>query len=229
MEVVQAEKVVQEKVDWELRKLDEFHAKAEDIGCNKSHLLKSYGELKMSNRASLAKRRKDYNELKKLGGEPSPCFCCGAPSNHRHHVIWLKHGGSNSDHNIVKLCIACHQIVHPWMSEVSCVPKKKKRERKKYKRYYFKKKKKGPSRKSRRKAKVKAEANEVLVFKGMNLNEQIIKLNHELRVVKAYCGNHISRKNKKVRKLFDLIGIYKSINGADKMHHILEEYNNFVR
>ena len=44
--------------------------------------------------------------------EGTPCFVCGAPFNHRHHVINVRNGGGNSRKNIVPLCRKCHTAVH---------------------------------------------------------------------------------------------------------------------
>lgn len=45
------------------------------------------------------------------------CFCCltGSRRLYWHHIIQVQHGGSNSPHNLVRLCHACHRRVHPWL------------------------------------------------------------------------------------------------------------------
>lgn len=42
----------------------------------------------------------------------APCFVCGGPWHHRHHVLNIQHGGGNSRRNIVPLCKPCHHAVH---------------------------------------------------------------------------------------------------------------------
>jgi hypothetical protein len=39
---------------------------------------------------------------------PVPCFECGKPSNHNHHVVPKVHGGKKT----IPLCYKCHGIVH---------------------------------------------------------------------------------------------------------------------
>jgi 5-methylcytosine-specific restriction endonuclease McrA len=43
------------------------------------------------------------------------CWVCRDPSEVRHHVVQLQHGGRNRKDNIVVLCRVCHALVHPWM------------------------------------------------------------------------------------------------------------------
>lgn len=45
------------------------------------------------------------------------CFGCfsGDREFHRHHIIQIQHGGSNTPRNRVALCDACHSDVHPWL------------------------------------------------------------------------------------------------------------------
>lgn len=52
--------------------------------------------------------------------EGGRCFVCGLSrlEIHRHHVIQVQHGGSNSVRNLVPLCRACHADVHPWLPRV---------------------------------------------------------------------------------------------------------------
>jgi 5-methylcytosine-specific restriction endonuclease McrA len=46
-----------------------------------------------------------------------PCAVCRERADVRHHVIQLQLGGTNSLHNVVPLCHACHHQVHPWMKQ----------------------------------------------------------------------------------------------------------------
>jgi hypothetical protein len=41
-----------------------------------------------------------------------PCFSCGGESHHRHHIVPLIMGGTNSNRNQVLLCRSCHIAVH---------------------------------------------------------------------------------------------------------------------
>lgn len=34
-----------------------------------------------------------------------------------HHVVLLKHGGTNHRLNVVSICNACHEEIHPWLRE----------------------------------------------------------------------------------------------------------------
>lgn len=47
------------------------------------------------------------------------CFACWDSQNHRyfHHIVEVQHGGSNQLRNQVPLCFACHQYLHPWLTE----------------------------------------------------------------------------------------------------------------
>lgn len=49
------------------------------------------------------------------------CFACKRRDDRLtwHHVIWVKHGGSNRPVNLVALCQACHRRVHPWLPPVT--------------------------------------------------------------------------------------------------------------
>lgn len=62
----------------------------------------------------LPEMRKTYNQLKigKAYQLPRVCFVCGAPANHRHHVIPLSLNGVNQVRNLVALCQPCHSHVH---------------------------------------------------------------------------------------------------------------------
>jgi len=45
------------------------------------------------------------------------CFCCFARGRemHWHHVVAVSHGGSAEARNLVRVCVACHARVHPWL------------------------------------------------------------------------------------------------------------------
>lgn len=45
------------------------------------------------------------------------CFACFSRSRRTywHHVIQVQHGGSNDTRNLVRICHACHQRIHPWL------------------------------------------------------------------------------------------------------------------
>ena len=40
------------------------------------------------------------------------CFICLEKAHHRHHILQIQFGGSNSFRNIVHLCRGCHKEVH---------------------------------------------------------------------------------------------------------------------
>lgn len=50
-------------------------------------------------------------------GPKDQCFVCEKRPQHRHHVIQIKHGGTNELFNLVWLCSDCHETVHPWMKD----------------------------------------------------------------------------------------------------------------
>lgn len=48
--------------------------------------------------------------------QETTCFVCNAVARLRwHHVILVKHGGSDSPRNLVAICRTCHASIHPWM------------------------------------------------------------------------------------------------------------------
>lgn len=51
-------------------------------------------------------------EIAKAGEKP--CFACGDPAKHRHHMLQIKNGGHNGPRNIVLLCEQCHRDVHKY-------------------------------------------------------------------------------------------------------------------
>lgn len=60
------------------------------------------------------KNRQNFDSLKKTH-KWEYCFACGGNAQIRHHIILIKHGGSNSGKNIVRLCKECHAEIHPWL------------------------------------------------------------------------------------------------------------------
>lgn len=75
--------------------------------------------LKTFKRTAVA--RKQYNDLKVALPEfqlSGVCDVCPAPSQHRHHVIPLGKGGTNSPRNLVPLCKPCHELVHNYKISV---------------------------------------------------------------------------------------------------------------
>lgn len=69
-----------------------------------------------------AARRRQFNKWKDrdypLRDFPA-CFVCGKTPKHRHHIVSLRHGGSNAFRNLVGLCVACHESIHPFMRETA--------------------------------------------------------------------------------------------------------------
>ncbi len=45
------------------------------------------------------------------------CFCCRSEDRSIiwHHIVLVKHGGSERLSNQVPLCDPCHALVHPWL------------------------------------------------------------------------------------------------------------------
>jgi hypothetical protein len=43
------------------------------------------------------------------------CWTCERRADVKHHVVELKNGGANVEHNVVPLCHYCHCRVHPWL------------------------------------------------------------------------------------------------------------------
>ena len=79
-------------------------------------LLKEYASISVSNKKLLTIRRKQYNLKKYI--KRKYCFVCKDKPYEKHHIIQLQNGGNNIGHNIVALCIKCHNIIHPWLKEL---------------------------------------------------------------------------------------------------------------
>lgn len=58
------------------------------------------------------KKRKEFESEFDFPEVGTPCFVCGEPYHHRHHIIPICRGGQNSTRNLVPLCRSCHQAVH---------------------------------------------------------------------------------------------------------------------
>lgn len=64
--------------------------------------------------------RNKFNRIRSqlLGGiKGRDCIACGCPASHRHHLISLSQGGTNSKENIAAVCHSCHAVVHPHLGE----------------------------------------------------------------------------------------------------------------
>lgn len=61
--------------------------------------------------------RRAFTRLEHGSLYQTPCFVCRGLGRrlHRHHVIWIRNGGSNDPSNLVWVCTRCHGVVHPWM------------------------------------------------------------------------------------------------------------------
>lgn len=217
------------KVNNEVGFLERFYSSK----CDKLSLLKKYSRITVPNDIPHTERRKIYKASFKHNYDN--CYSCNNPANERHHIIGIKNGGSNDKSNVVGLCLECHYKIHPWLYNPG-KPKPKKGRKPRRKGFYIsparkKKKCRQPSNETARKRAKAAKAKKMPTdnkFLCLKIEGQIEFLNKELIATKTYCGNYISRKNKRVRKLFSLIGLYKSINGADKMHHLMDAYNIFI-
>ena len=79
-------------------------------------LLRAYAEV-----AILRPGSWDFNAVRAhfntLRFSQEPCFVCHFEHTHRHHIIQIQHGGTSYARNMVPLCEACHQTVHPWLSD----------------------------------------------------------------------------------------------------------------
>jgi hypothetical protein len=66
------------------------------------------------------KLREEYkrNRFRYLAVEIDTCGICemNRPEE-RHHVVMLAYGGINADINLLAICLACHDYIHPWMKE----------------------------------------------------------------------------------------------------------------
>ncbi len=53
--------------------------------------------------------------------EREGCFLCAQTLGRLiwHHVVLVKHGGSNCPWNLVKLCDPCHADIHPWLKPIT--------------------------------------------------------------------------------------------------------------
>jgi len=82
---------------------------------NRLELLQGFSSLQFYNSESLIRRRRIYDKWKYDVTMDPDCFVCSDPAEIRHHVVWLKNGGSNSKQNLVSLCNDCHGEIHPWL------------------------------------------------------------------------------------------------------------------
>lgn len=78
------------------------------------NLLKEYAAIVMPFGASRPSTLR--NKFKAEGRRFPRCFACNSrPSEARHHIIQLQHGGPNMTHNVVNVCAPCHAEIHPWL------------------------------------------------------------------------------------------------------------------
>ncbi len=70
---------------------------------------------------TLARRRGEY--LRRFRHLPrcAQCFVCHGKATQQHHVILLKHGGTNIPRNRVPICRRCHEQIHDWMEPIETV------------------------------------------------------------------------------------------------------------
>jgi hypothetical protein len=95
-----------------VRHLETFYAKVKQ-GRNRAILLKEYSFIIVPNYISYNDRREQF---KLMAYPKASCYVCRLRANHKHHIILLKHGGSNHPHNIIRLCIKCHENIHPYLN-----------------------------------------------------------------------------------------------------------------
>lgn len=65
--------------------------------------------------------RRRFNVFKQddLPLDGKVCGCCEAPAEIRHHIIPITNGGHNDKLNLLELCRACHEEIHPWMKHAA--------------------------------------------------------------------------------------------------------------
>jgi hypothetical protein len=83
-------------------------------------VLKWYSDIIIKINTDKSKKRKQFIESREefidLNDKlHSKCFACIKPSNCRHHIIQIQHGGLNSHKNLICLCNQCHAEIHPWL------------------------------------------------------------------------------------------------------------------
>jgi hypothetical protein len=70
---------------------------------------------------TLARRRAEYIfRYRSLQGGAT-CFVCSDKATEQHHVVLLKHGGTNDPRNRVPICRFCHEHIHDWMDAAETV------------------------------------------------------------------------------------------------------------
>lgn len=58
------------------------------------------------------------NKVPLLPKEIVQCGCCiGGRAREQHHIIPVAYGGINDTINLLKICLDCHDEIHPWMKE----------------------------------------------------------------------------------------------------------------
>lgn len=70
-------------------------------------------------RAQVRREHEQWVKHRPMVIDTRMCFACG-DTGHRHyfhHILEVQHGGSNTGRNLVPLCFACHQYLHPWLTE----------------------------------------------------------------------------------------------------------------
>lgn len=75
--------------------------------------LKQFSQIRIGGKAKIKRTRERFVSRGTRGG--GICFVCSLLANVRHHIIQIQHGGGNSHRNIVRLCQACHAVIHPWL------------------------------------------------------------------------------------------------------------------
>lgn len=63
-------------------------------------------------------RGKYFNiKVPMLPKEIVECGCCIAGrAREQHHIVPVAYGGVNERINILKICLECHNLIHPWMA-----------------------------------------------------------------------------------------------------------------
>jgi hypothetical protein len=70
---------------------------------------------------TMARRRMEYNVRYRPLPAGASCFVCSDRATEQHHVVLLKHGGTNDPRNRVSICRFCHEHIHDWMDATETV------------------------------------------------------------------------------------------------------------
>jgi len=98
-------------------RLDQFWGSPPKTGNERFRQLKNMTKFKPKtpSRVEYDARRTAFEKKKYHLLKLDKCYVCNQKAEHRHHIVLLKHGGTNIKENLVGLCELCHTVLHPWM------------------------------------------------------------------------------------------------------------------